>query len=89
MLATIIGHLLTLKAQTKRNMGHLNEPSDKIEHPVHDKGDANPGRANDSGAAHSDTRERPWKGFWPPPPNSERGYPYAVKPGHTVTIAGN
>ncbi|KAJ5406077.1 hypothetical protein N7465_007361 [Penicillium sp. CMV-2018d] len=40
-------------------------------------------------STEQDTRERPWKGFWPPPPSGKFGYAYEVAPGNNVVIAGN
>ncbi|KAK3935062.1 hypothetical protein QBC46DRAFT_358552 [Diplogelasinospora grovesii] len=69
-------------------MSPPNNSVDKIEEPVQDDGlvDSVDSDCSDS---EEDTRERPWKGFWPPPSSNKQGYPYAIIPGDVVIIAGN
>ncbi|KAH2937602.1 hypothetical protein KXV95_006856 [Aspergillus fumigatus] len=61
-------------------MSSLQDPLDVINDPLSEDETSEPVPPEGEELEQEDTRERPWKGFWPPPP-SKPGYPYDVKPG--------
>ncbi|KAG2009368.1 hypothetical protein GB937_007771 [Aspergillus fischeri] len=70
-------------------MSSLQDHPDVINDPLSEDETSEPVPSEGEELEQKDTRERPWKGFWPPPPSSKPGYPYDVKPGDIVTIMGN
>ncbi|KAH1486549.1 hypothetical protein KXV92_000345 [Aspergillus fumigatus] len=56
-------------------MSSLQDPLDVINDPLSEDETSEPVLPEGEELEREDTRERPWKGFWPPPP-SKPGYPY-------------